>query len=96
MTVTLLVSEIMFAYFPSGEKYAYEVVNTHDNYATRGAQGHTGGCLNLWGLRWHTGVTYGPKNMHGKKIFRSHVCNYGHSSDVHGKTSPLCNIFIYL
>jgi hypothetical protein len=41
MTVTLTVAEIMFVYFPSGEKYAYEVVNTHDNYATRGAQGHT-------------------------------------------------------
>jgi len=41
MTVTLTVAEIMFAYFPSGEKYANKVIKTHDNYATKGAQGHT-------------------------------------------------------
>jgi hypothetical protein len=41
MMETLTVSEIMFAYFPSGEKYAYKVIKTHDNYATSRAQGHT-------------------------------------------------------
>jgi hypothetical protein len=35
MMETLTVSEIMFAYFPLGEKYAYEMIKTHDNYATR-------------------------------------------------------------
>jgi len=63
MMVTLTVSEIMFAYFHSGEKYAYEVIKSHDNYATRGALFNfmrlvmTGARLNLWG-RGGTNVTY--------------------------------------
>jgi hypothetical protein len=35
MMEMLTVSKIMFAYFPSGEKYAYEMIKMHDNYATR-------------------------------------------------------------